>query len=73
MGFRGTMSEAELHWLHCRLVGGKLEKAQHGTLPSTARVQVNPRPWEWRHADGSMKLVIVTQSVSADELGTSPT
>jgi len=27
LGFRGTMSEAELHWLHCRLVGGKLEKA----------------------------------------------
>ena len=26
------MSEAELHWLHCRLIGGKLEKAQHGTL-----------------------------------------
>jgi Recombinase len=26
------MSAAELHWLHCRLVGGKLEKAQHGTL-----------------------------------------
>jgi DNA invertase Pin-like site-specific DNA recombinase len=26
------MSEAELHWLHCRLVGGKLEKAQQGTL-----------------------------------------
>ena len=25
------MSEAELHWLHCRLVGGKLEKAQQGT------------------------------------------
>jgi DNA invertase Pin-like site-specific DNA recombinase len=32
LGFRGTMSEAELHWLHCRLIGGKLEKAQHGTL-----------------------------------------
>ena len=32
LGFRGTMSEAELHWLHGRLVGGKLEKAQHGTL-----------------------------------------
>ena len=32
LGFRGTMSEAELHWLHCRLLGGKLEKAQHGTL-----------------------------------------
>jgi hypothetical protein len=26
------MSEAELHWLHCRLVGGKLDKAPHGTL-----------------------------------------
>jgi DNA invertase Pin-like site-specific DNA recombinase len=32
LGFRGTMSEAELHWLHCRLVGGKREKAQQGTL-----------------------------------------
>src|SRR2546422_9156838 len=32
LGFRGTMSEAELHWLHCRLVGGKLEKAQQGAL-----------------------------------------
>jgi DNA invertase Pin-like site-specific DNA recombinase len=32
LGFRGTMSEAELHWRHCRLVGGKLEKAQHGAL-----------------------------------------
>jgi DNA invertase Pin-like site-specific DNA recombinase len=32
LGFRGTMSEAELHWLRCRLVGGKLEKAQHAAL-----------------------------------------
>src|ERR687886_1948469 len=32
LGFKGTMSEAELHWLHCRLVGGKLEKAQQGAL-----------------------------------------
>lgn len=32
LGFRGTMSEAELHWLHCRLVGGKLKKAQQGLL-----------------------------------------
>jgi hypothetical protein len=32
LGFRGTMSEAALHWLHCRLVGGKREKAQQGTL-----------------------------------------
>jgi hypothetical protein len=26
------MSEAELHWLRNRLLGGKLEKAQHGAL-----------------------------------------
>lgn len=26
------MSEAELHWLRSRLLGGKLEKAQHGDL-----------------------------------------
>lgn len=32
LGFRGTRSEAELHWLHCRLVGGKLEKAHQGAL-----------------------------------------
>jgi DNA invertase Pin-like site-specific DNA recombinase len=32
LGFKGTMSEAELHWLRSRLLGGKLEKAQKGTL-----------------------------------------
>ncbi|MGD8406906.1 MAG: recombinase family protein [Anaerolineales bacterium] len=32
LGFKGTMSEAELHWLHSRLQGGKLEKAQNGGL-----------------------------------------
>jgi DNA invertase Pin-like site-specific DNA recombinase len=32
LGIKGTMSEAELHWLRCRLLGGKLEKAQHGQL-----------------------------------------
>jgi DNA invertase Pin-like site-specific DNA recombinase len=32
LGFKGTMSEAELHWLRSRLLGGKLEKAHHGTL-----------------------------------------
>src|SRR5437016_8357368 len=32
LGFKGTMSEAELHWLRARLLGGKLEKAQHGEL-----------------------------------------
>src|SRR5262249_24308043 len=32
LGFKGTMSEAELHWLRSRLLGGKLEKAQHGAV-----------------------------------------
>src|SRR5947208_3562428 len=32
LGFKGTMSEAELHWLRSRLLGGTLEKAQHGAL-----------------------------------------
>jgi len=32
LGFKGTMSEAELHWLRARLLGGKLEKARQGTL-----------------------------------------
>src|ERR1051326_2109930 len=30
LGFKGTMSEAELHWLRSRLLGGKVEKAEHG-------------------------------------------
>ncbi len=32
LGFKGTMSEAELHWLRQRLQGGKLTKAQQGQL-----------------------------------------
>jgi DNA invertase Pin-like site-specific DNA recombinase len=32
LGFKGTMSEAELHWLHQRLQGGKLTKAEQGKL-----------------------------------------
>jgi len=32
LGFQGTMSEAELHWLRQRLLGGKLEKARQGQL-----------------------------------------
>ena len=32
LGFKGTMSEAELHWLRQRLLGGNLEKAPHGAL-----------------------------------------
>jgi len=32
LGFKGTMSEAELHWLRSRLLGGKLDKAHKGQL-----------------------------------------
>ena len=32
LGFKGTMSEAELHWLHQRLLGGTRTKAQAGQL-----------------------------------------
>jgi DNA invertase Pin-like site-specific DNA recombinase/transposase-like protein len=32
LGFKGTMSEAELHWLRNRLQGGRREKAHAGTL-----------------------------------------
>lgn len=32
LGIKATMSEAELHWLRSRLLGGKLEKARQGHL-----------------------------------------
>ena len=32
LGFKGTMSAAERHWLRSRLLGGKLDKAHHGAL-----------------------------------------
>lgn len=32
LGFKGTMSEAELHWIRSRLIGGKLELARQGKL-----------------------------------------
>jgi DNA invertase Pin-like site-specific DNA recombinase len=32
LGFKGNMSEAELHWLRQRLQGGKLTKAEQGQL-----------------------------------------
>jgi DNA invertase Pin-like site-specific DNA recombinase len=32
LGFKGNMSEAELHWLHQRLQGGKIAKAEQGQL-----------------------------------------
>lgn len=32
LGFKGSMSEAELHWLKSRLLGGKVAKAAQGAL-----------------------------------------
>ena len=32
LGFKGSMSEAELHWLKSRLQGGKVAKAEQGAL-----------------------------------------
>jgi DNA invertase Pin-like site-specific DNA recombinase len=32
LGIKGTMSEAELHWIRSRLLGGKQEKARTGQL-----------------------------------------
>jgi DNA invertase Pin-like site-specific DNA recombinase len=32
LGLKGTMSEAELHWLRLRLLGGKQRKAEQGQL-----------------------------------------
>src|SRR6266567_4363113 len=34
LGLKGTMSEAELHWLRARQLGGILSKAQRGELRS---------------------------------------
>lgn len=34
LGLKGTMSEAELHWLRMRLIGGLLNKARRGELRS---------------------------------------
>lgn len=36
LDLKGTMSEAELHWLRLRLVGGRLNKARRGELWMTA-------------------------------------
>ncbi len=32
LGFKGSLSEAELHWLKSRLLGGKVAKAEQGAL-----------------------------------------
>ena len=38
LGFKGTMSEAELHFLRSRMLGGKRNKAQKGELRNTPPV-----------------------------------
>jgi DNA invertase Pin-like site-specific DNA recombinase len=45
LDLKGTMSEAELHWLRLRLVGGRLNKARRGALRLTP-----PVGYVW-HAD----------------------
>ena len=53
LGFKGTMSEAELYWIKLRLQGGKLNKARRGDLyfqppggyewdPITSRFRLDP-------------------------------
>jgi DNA invertase Pin-like site-specific DNA recombinase len=49
LDLKGTMSEAELHWLRLRLVGGRLNKARRGELRMTA-----PTGYVWR--DGHFEL-----------------
>jgi DNA invertase Pin-like site-specific DNA recombinase len=49
LDLKGTMSEAELHWLRLRLVGGRLNKARRGELRLTA-----PAGYVWR--DGRFDL-----------------
>ncbi len=43
LDLKGTMSEAELHWLRLRLVGGRLNKARRGALQLTP-----PTGYVWR-------------------------
>lgn len=43
LDLKGTMSEAELHWLRLRLVGGRMNKARRGQLEVTA-----PTGYVWR-------------------------
>ena len=45
LGIKGTMSEAELHWIRSRLLGGKLEKARDrpAPLPAAHRAGLRPR------------------------------
>jgi len=43
LDLKGTMSEAELHWLRLRLVGGRLNKARRGELHVTP-----PIGYVWR-------------------------
>lgn len=44
LGFKGTMSEAELHWLSQRMQGGKLAKAEKGELRCQLPVGLSYNP-----------------------------
>ena len=51
LGLKGTMSEAELHWMRLRLQGGKLHKARRGEL-----FFVPPAGYEWDAATRRFRL-----------------
>ena len=44
LGLKGTMAQAELHFLHARLQAGKLNKAKKGELTSPHGQKTSCRP-----------------------------
>lgn len=51
LGIKGTMSEAELHWMRLRLVGGKLNKVRRGEYRIPA-----PAGYVWDFASSRLAL-----------------
>ena len=66
LGLKGTMSEAELHFLHARMQGGLLAKARRGQLPvrlpiglvydPAGHVVVPPKSWRVSYAASGLVL-----------------
>ena len=50
LGLKGTMSEAELHFIRARLRGGQLSKARRGELQIAAPDRAGVRPGRQRRA-----------------------
>jgi DNA invertase Pin-like site-specific DNA recombinase len=50
LGLKGTMAQAELHFLRARLLGGKLNKAKKRGIAFSASCRILPRRrWAYRH------------------------